>query len=132
MFADQVAPVEHMNARDTTFALVSPASQERIADYEERMGWSLPWYSTVGTEFQTDRGTTEHFKLDAYLRDGERIFLTYSTTSRGVEALGSVWTFLDLTAFGRQEEWEDTPEGRPQTPPYRWWRKRDEYEGIRA
>ena len=46
---------------------------------------------------------------------------------RGVEALGSVWTFLDLTPLGRQEEWEDTPPGRPQTPPYRWWRLHDEY-----
>jgi predicted dithiol-disulfide oxidoreductase (DUF899 family) len=65
---------------------------------------------------------------NVYLRDGERVFLTYATTGRSVEALGSVWTFLDLTPLGRQEEWEDTPPGRPQTPPYGWWRLHDEYE----
>ncbi|MBK5220048.1 MAG: DUF899 family protein [Thermoleophilia bacterium] len=54
-------------------------------------------------------------------------FLTYETRGRGVEALGSVWTFLDLTPLGHQEEWEDTPPGRPQEPPYQWWRKHDEY-----
>ncbi len=47
---------------------------------------------------------------------------------RGVEALGSTWTFLDLTPLGRQENWEDSPKGRPQTPPYEWWRRHDEYK----
>ena len=87
-----------------------------------------PGTRVVGTDFQEACGTTEYFKLDVFLRDGDRVFLTYATTGRGVEALGSVWTFLDLTPFGRQEEWEDTPAGRPQTPPYEWWRKHDEYE----
>ncbi len=54
---------------------------------------------------------------------------TYFTSGRGVEALGSVWTFLDLTPLGRQEEWEDSPNGWPQTRPYTWWRRHDEYEG---
>jgi predicted dithiol-disulfide oxidoreductase (DUF899 family) len=129
MFADQVSPVAHMNARDTTFALVSPASQVQIGAYERRMGWSIPWYTVIGEDFQEACGTTEYFALDVFIRDDEgRVFLTYATTSRGVEALGSVWTFLDLTPLGRQEEWEDTPPGRPQTPPYTWWRRHDEYE----
>lgn len=129
MFADQVSPVAHMNARDTTFALVSTASQAQIGAYERRMGWSIPWYTAIGEDFQEACGTTEYFALDVFVRDDEgRVFLTYATTSRGVEALGSVWTFLDLTPLGRQEEWEDTPPGRPQTPPYKWWRRHDEYE----
>jgi predicted dithiol-disulfide oxidoreductase (DUF899 family) len=128
MFADQVSPLAHLHARDTSFALVSPATQAQIEAYKRRMGWELPWYTTIGERFQKDRGTTEYFKLDVFLRDGDRVFLSYSTTARGVEALGSVWTFLDLTPFGRQEEWEDTPPGRPQTPPYHWWRRHDEYE----
>ena len=127
MFADQVAPVAHLNARDTSFALVSRAPQAQIQQFKDRMGWEHPWYTVVGEDFQKARGTSEYFKLDVYLRDGERVFLTYETTSRGVEALGSVWTFLDLTPLGRQEEWEDTPPGRPQTPKYGWWRKHDEY-----
>ena len=132
MFTDQISDLAHINARDTTLALVSTAPQPQIEAFKERMGWELPWYTVVGDEFQTARGTTEYFKLDVYLRDGDRVFLTYATRSRGVEALGSVWTFLDLTPFGRQEEWEDTPPGRPQGPKYRWWRYHDEYDGATA
>ena len=128
MFPDQIGHRAHINERDTTIALVSTAPQPQIEAFKRRMGWDIPWYTVVGDEFQTMRGTTEYFKLDVYLRDGDRVFLTYSTTGRGVEALGSVWTFLDLTPLGRQEEWEDTPAGRPQTPPYGWWQYHDEYE----
>jgi predicted dithiol-disulfide oxidoreductase (DUF899 family) len=128
MFTDQVSPLAHMNARDTTFVVVSRASQPEIEAYKRRMGWDIPWYTVIGDEFQEACGTTEFFALDVFLRDGDRVFLTYATGGRGVEALGSVWTFLDLTPFGRQEAWEDTPPGRPQTPPYQWWRKHDEYE----
>ena len=128
MFTDQVTPLPHLHARDVSFALVSTAPQPKIEAYKERMGWDIPWYTVVGDEFQTLRGTTEGFKLDGYIRDGERVFLTYETRNRGVEALGSVWTFLDLVPFGRQEEWEDSPEDRPQGPKYSWWRLHDEYE----
>jgi predicted dithiol-disulfide oxidoreductase (DUF899 family) len=127
MFTDQLGHLAHMNARDLTLALVSTAPQDQIAALKQRMGWTVPWYTVVGDEFQTARGTTEYFSLDVFLRDGDRVFLTYATRGRGVEALGPVWTFLDLTPLGRQEEWEDTPPGRPQSPPYQWWRKHDEY-----
>ncbi|HEX6116973.1 MAG TPA: DUF899 domain-containing protein [Solirubrobacterales bacterium] len=127
MFTDQICPLPHLHARDVSFALVSTAPQPKLQAYRERMGWEVPWYTTVGSEFQEKRGTTGYFKLDVYVRDGDRVFLTYATRSRGVEALGSVWTFLDLTPLGRQEEWEDTPPGRPQEPPYQWWRRKDEY-----
>lgn len=126
MFSDQVAPLAHLHARDVSFALVSRAPQDRINAYKQRMRWELPWY-TGTLAFQEACGTTEYFKLQCFLRDGDRVFLTYETSSRGVEALGSVWTFLDLTPFGRQEEWEDTPPGRPQEPPYQWWRAKDRY-----
>ena len=127
MFTDQVSPLAHMHARDVSFALVSTAPQPKLQAFKERMGWEIPWYTVVGDDFQTARGTTRYFKLDVYLSDSERVFLTYATKSRGVEALGSVWTFLDLTPMGRQEEWEDTPTGRPQGPKYEWWRLHDEY-----
>lgn len=132
MFTDQVGHLAHLGARDTSLALVSRAPQPQIERFKRRMGWAIPWYTVVGEDFQTARRTTEYFSLDVYLRDGERVFLTYATTGRGVEALGSVWTFLDLTPLGRQEDWEDTPPGRPQTPPYRWWRLHDEYEPSRS
>jgi predicted dithiol-disulfide oxidoreductase (DUF899 family) len=127
MFTDQVSELAHLNARDVTFALVSTAPQDQIAALQARMGWEMPWYTVVGEEFQKACGTSAYFALQVFLRDGERVFLTYETRGRGVEALGSVWTFLDLTPLGRQEEWEDTPPGRPQTPPYQWWRPHDSY-----
>ena len=127
MFADQVSELAHLNARDVTFALVSTAPQDQVAALKERMGWEMPWYTVVGEEFQKACGTSAYFALQVFLRDGERVFLTYETRGRGVEALGSVWTFLDLTPLGRQEEWEDTPPGRPHTPPYQWWRLHDSY-----
>jgi predicted dithiol-disulfide oxidoreductase (DUF899 family) len=128
MFADQISHLAHINARDTSVALVSRAPQEKIQAFKSRMGWEIPWYTVIGEDFQKERGTTEWFSLDVYVRDDERVFLTYAVTGRGVEVIGSVWTFLDLTPFGRQEEWEDTPEGRPQTPKYEWWRLHDEYD----
>jgi predicted dithiol-disulfide oxidoreductase (DUF899 family) len=70
----------------------------------------------------------ETFALSAFFRDGDAIYRTYYTTGRGVETIGPVWTLLDLTLLGRQEEWEDSPEGYPQTPPYTWWRRHDEYD----
>jgi predicted dithiol-disulfide oxidoreductase (DUF899 family) len=70
----------------------------------------------------------ETFGLSAFLRDGDSVFRTYFTTQRGVEALGTVWTLLDVTPLGRQENWEDSPAGYPQTKPYEWWRRHDEYE----
>ena len=128
MFVDQVGHPAHLHARDTSFALVSHASLAKIEDYRRRMGWSLPWFSLAGSDFNADCGVTSGFGLSVFLRDGERVDRTYFTTGRGVEALGSVWTFLDLTPLGRQETWEDTPEGRPQEPPYGWWRRHDEYD----
>ncbi|MET0305628.1 MAG: DUF899 domain-containing protein [Solirubrobacterales bacterium] len=132
MFTDQISELAHLNARDTSFALVSRAPQAQIEQYKQRMGWTVPWYTVVGEDFQEACGTTEYFALDVFLRDGDRVFLTYEARSRGVEALGSVWTFLDLTPLGRQEEWEDTPTGRPQGPPYKWWRRHDEYDSSAA
>jgi predicted dithiol-disulfide oxidoreductase (DUF899 family) len=95
------------------------------------MGWSIPWVSSAESDFNVDFGVTtdkgEMPGLSVLLRDDDQVFHTYFTTRRGLEALGSVWTFLDLTPLGRQEQWEDSPVGRPQTPPYQWWRRHDEY-----
>jgi predicted dithiol-disulfide oxidoreductase (DUF899 family) len=128
MFVDQVGHLAHLHARDTSFALVSVAPIEKIEAYRERMGWTIPWFSLAGNDFNTDCGITDGFGLSVFLRDGDHVYRTCFTSGRGVEALGSVWTFLDLTPLGRQEDWEDSPEGYPQTPRYEWWRRHDEYE----
>ena len=125
--ADQVAHPAHLNARDTTLAFVSRASQPDIERWKARMGWEqIPWY-TLTDDFDADFGVGEWHGTNAFVRDGERIFRTYFVESRGDEAMGSTWSYLDITALGRQEEWEDSPEGYPQTPPYRWWSLHDDY-----
>jgi predicted dithiol-disulfide oxidoreductase (DUF899 family) len=142
MFVDQIGHPAHLHARDTSFALVSRAPLAKIAAYQKRMGWTIPWMSSFRTDFNVDFGVGpetpqagvyqdgESFGLSVFLRDGDSVFRTYFTTHRGVEALGSVWTFLDLTPLGRQESWEDSPAGYPQTKPYEWWRRHDEYEDV--
>jgi predicted dithiol-disulfide oxidoreductase (DUF899 family) len=126
MMADQVVHLAHLNARDTTLAYVSRAPQPDIQRWKARMGWERPWY-TITDSFDADFGVDEWHGTNAFLREGDRVFRTYFIDSRGDEALGSVWSYLDMTALGRQEEWEDSPEGYPQTEPYGWWRLHDEY-----
>ena len=127
MVADQVAHVAHLNARDTTFAFASRAPQPEIERLKARMGWEMPWY-TITDGFDLDFGVDEWHGTNAFIRDGDRVFRTYFVDSRGDEAMGGTWAYLDITALGRQEEWEDSPEGYPQTPPYTWWNWHDEYD----
>jgi predicted dithiol-disulfide oxidoreductase (DUF899 family) len=126
MLADQVAHLSHLNARDTTLAFVSRAPQDAIARLQKRMGWDFPWY-TLTDSFDADFGVDEWHGTNAFLRDGHAVFRTYFVDNRGDEAMGSTWSYLDITALGRQEDWEDSPAGYPQTKPYQWWRRHDEY-----
>jgi predicted dithiol-disulfide oxidoreductase (DUF899 family) len=124
--ADQVAHLAHLNARDTTLAFVSRASQPKIERLKARMGWDIPWY-TLTDDFDKDFGVDEWHGTNAFLRDGNDVFRTYFINLRGDEAMGTTWAYLDITALGRQEQWEDSPEGYPRTPPYEWWHRHDEY-----
>ena len=126
--ADQVAHPAHLNARDTTLAFVSRAPQAEIRGLKERMGWELiPWYGLTD-EFDKDHDVHEWHGTNAFYRDDEdRIFRTYFIDARGDEPMGGTWAYLDITALGRQEDWEDSPEGYPQTAPYQWWNLHDEY-----
>jgi predicted dithiol-disulfide oxidoreductase (DUF899 family) len=132
MFVDNLGHLAHLHARDTSFALVSLAPLQNIERYRQRMGWTVPWYSSAESDFNRDFGIStdddERFGLSVFLRDGDSVFRTYFTDRRGVEALGTSWTLLDVTPLGRQETWEDSPDGYPQTEPYVWWRRHDEYE----
>jgi predicted dithiol-disulfide oxidoreductase (DUF899 family) len=127
LVADQVAHPAHLNARDTTLAFVSRAPQADIQGLKERMGWeAIPWY-TLTDDFDADFGVDEWHGTNAFIQQDDRIFRTYFLNDRGDEAMGSTWSYLDITALGRQEEWEDSPEGYPQTPAYRWWNYHDAY-----
>jgi predicted dithiol-disulfide oxidoreductase (DUF899 family) len=125
--ADQVAHPAHLSGRDTALAFVSRAPQAEIQGLKERMGWThIPWYE-ITDDFDTDFGVREWHGTNAFIREGDRIFRTYFIDNRGDEHMGSTWSYLDITALGRQEEWEDSPEGYPQTPPYQWWNYHDAY-----
>jgi predicted dithiol-disulfide oxidoreductase (DUF899 family) len=128
-FVDNLGHPAHLNARDTTFALTSRAPQDEIRAHKERMEWDVPWFTVLNEDFSRDVGVDTGFGLSVFIRDDEdNVFRSYFITHRGVEALGPHWSLLDLTPYGRQEEWEDSPPGTPQTPPYQWWRLHDEYE----
>src|ERR1700722_2217186 len=125
--ADQVAHPAHINARDTTLAYVSRAPQADIARLKTRMGWErIPWY-TITDSFDKDFGVDEWHGHNVFFRDGDNVFRTYFINSRGDEAMGSTWNYLDATPLGRQEECEDSPAGNPQTKPYEWWNWHDNY-----
>jgi predicted dithiol-disulfide oxidoreductase (DUF899 family) len=131
MHADHVGNLAHLHARATTFAFVSRAPQPDIARLKERMGWTMPWY-TITDSFDADFGVDEWAGTNAFIRDGRRVFRTYFITARGGEPLGNTWGYLDMTALGRQESWEDSPPGHPQGPPYEWWRRHNEYDNAPA
>jgi predicted dithiol-disulfide oxidoreductase (DUF899 family) len=125
--ADQVSNPAHLHARDTTLVYASRAPQADIARLKGRMGWMrIPWY-TITDSFDADFGVDEWHGHNAFIRDGDRIFRTYLINSRGDEAMGTVWSYLDMTALGRQEVWENSPEGYPQSRPYKWWNWNDSY-----
>jgi predicted dithiol-disulfide oxidoreductase (DUF899 family) len=142
-FLDQIGHLAHLHARDTTFAAVSRGPIDQIEAFKARMGWTFPWYSSHGSDFNYDfhvsfdesRAAIEYnyrdkaeietagmpigewdqpfdlHGLSVFLRDGDRVFHTYSAYARGTDNLGFISDFLDLTPLGRQEAWEE-PKGR--------------------
>ena len=126
LMADHVGNLAHLNARDTTFLYASRAPQAELARVKARMGWDVPWY-TITDDFDVDFGVDQWHGTNAFIRDGDRVFRTYFINNRGDEVFVNTWSLLDMTALGRQETWEDSPEGYPQTKPYEWWDWHDEY-----
>ena len=128
--ADQFGHIAHFHARDTSFCLVSRAPFKNIEKYRKRMGWTYPWYSSEGSDFNADLGLTtekyEMYGLSVFIHDDKDVYRTYFTNGRGVEGL-NIWTFLDLTPLGRQELWEESSAGGARTKPAGWWRRHDEY-----
>jgi predicted dithiol-disulfide oxidoreductase (DUF899 family) len=123
LYTSQVGELSYINSRDTTYATFCQGPYKESARYREFMGWQMPWYSAQESLGQLLVGRQiNHFYLICYLRQGERVFETYWTTGRGVEAMDYSWALLDRTAYGRQESWEDSPVGSPQ----RWGRNTPE------
>jgi predicted dithiol-disulfide oxidoreductase (DUF899 family) len=138
---DELAPgvLRHLASRDTSFAGISRAPYDKLTAYKAARGWDFAWYSSYGSDFNYDFDATvdasvkpavynyraqppggdgadgEVPGLSCFLRDGDRVFHTYSTWARGTDQLGNSYTLLDLTAFGRSEEWEE-PKGRVTRP----------------
>lgn len=131
LFIDNMGHPAHREARDLSFAAVSLAPVANLQAYKQRLGWDIAWVSSAGTDFNKDFGVTtpeeEDHGLSIFIRDGEKIYRTYFTTARGLEMVGTNWSFLDLTPLGRQELWEDSPPGVAQSEPFQWWRRHDEY-----
>ena len=145
--------IAHLNARDTTLAYVSRAPYAKIARYKDKRGWTFPWYSSHGSDFNYDFHVTldpavapveynyrdldelgpdwhgwtgEMHGISAFLRRGGRIFHTYPSYARGTDMVNSTYQWLDLTARGRHEDWEQPP-GRSDGPLLSWLRHHDRY-----
>ena len=134
LMADHIGNLAHLNARDTTLVYASRGSQADIERVKARMGWNIPWYTIIpGADgaYDVDFGVDEWHGTNVFIRlsdeAGDRVFRTYFINNRGDEVFVNTWNFLDMTALGRQETWEDSPEGYPQTKPYEWWCWHDEY-----
>jgi predicted dithiol-disulfide oxidoreductase (DUF899 family) len=124
MQTDSVGELAHLWARDTSFVLVSRAPLAKLEPFKARMGWTFPWYSSFGSDFNWDyEVTTEQGEspgVSAFIRDGDDIFHTYSIFDRGGEIFKNFYNYLDITFLGRQEEQLEHP--------WDWWRFKDRYE----
>ncbi|MGV0789548.1 DUF899 family protein [Mycolicibacterium sp. XJ2] len=115
--ASQVTELSYLHSRDITYAVLCQGPYDESRSYRDFMGWEMPWYSAQGSLETLLVGRQKNLMhLVCYLRDGDRVFETYWTTRRGVEAMDFSLALMDLTAYGRQEEWEDSPPGWPIYP----------------
>lgn len=153
LIIDNVGHLSHLHARGTSLVAILRAPFEKLATYKRRMGWTIPWYSSYGSDFNYDFHVTldpavapveynyqrqseapdgvewpiEGHGVSAFLRVGDRVFQTYSSYARGGDLLIGTYSWLDLTALGRQEDWEQPP-GRSDGPSFSWLRRHDEYD----
>jgi predicted dithiol-disulfide oxidoreductase (DUF899 family) len=117
-FTNNVTALPTLAENGVSWVTVSNMPLAQIEAYAARKGWTVPFVSSHGTTFAADCGSVDGFMLTVFFRDGDQIFRTYNTTARGVDRLLFVNNILDLTPYGRQEDWEDSPAGWPQHPTY--------------
>jgi predicted dithiol-disulfide oxidoreductase (DUF899 family) len=119
-FTNNVTDLAGLNHRGISWVTVSNMPLAQIQAYKKQQGWTMPFVSSRGTSFADDCGAGGGFMLSVFLRDGDDIYRTYNTTSRGVDRLKFDHNIFDITPYGRQESWEDSPDGWPQRPTYTW------------
>ncbi|HEY1745304.1 MAG TPA: DUF899 family protein [Xanthobacteraceae bacterium] len=125
LYTAQVRELSFIHSRDVTYATFCQGPYEESARYRDFMGWPMPWYTVGRQSLETllIGRKVGMMHIVCYLRQGSKVFETYWTTRRGVEVMGNSYPLLDLTVYGRQEAWEDSPSGWPQRPkdahPYR-------------
>jgi predicted dithiol-disulfide oxidoreductase (DUF899 family) len=117
-FTNNVADLDTLRDTGITFVTVSNMPLDQLQAYKDQMGWTVPFVSSRDNGFADATGAGHLFRLTVFLRHGDEVYLTYSTTARGVDRLLFSNNVLDLTPYGRQEDWEDSPPGWPQHPTY--------------
>lgn len=122
-FSSQFTRLEFLAAYDARFVVVTQGEIDAALAYREKVGNRMPWYSTAGSSFGADVGAPPGggFAINVFLRDGDTVYRTWHTTDRGLEQLSHTFGLIDTLPYGRQEEWQDSPAGWPQSPAYSRW-----------
>lgn len=122
-FTSQFTRLEFLEPYDARFVIVTQGPIDEALAYRDRVGNRMEWYSTAGSPFgaDVDAPAGGGFALNVFLRDGDTVYRTWSTTSRGVEQVAHTFPLIDVLPLGRQEEWQDSPAGWPQGPTYAGW-----------
>jgi predicted dithiol-disulfide oxidoreductase (DUF899 family) len=122
-FTSQFTRPEFLEAYDARFVIVTQGPIDEALAYKARVGNKMTWFSSAHSSFGADMGAPAGggFQVNVFLRVGDTAYRTYNTQGRGVEQLAHTFPLIDLLPFGRQEEWQDSPEGWPQSPTYSRW-----------
>lgn len=122
-FASQFTRLDALDNWDARFVVVTNGPVDEIAAYKRRVGNPMAWYSSADSPFGADVGAPPDggFAVNVFLRDGDVVYRTWQTSDRGVEQLGYLFGLLDVLPYGRQEQWQDSPDGWPQSPTYSRW-----------
>jgi predicted dithiol-disulfide oxidoreductase (DUF899 family) len=122
-FTSQFTRLEFLDGWDARFVIVTQGPIDEALAYKAKVGNKMEWYSTANSPFGDDMGAPlgGGFQVNVFLRDGDTVYRTYNTQGRGTEQLGYTFGLIDLLPYGRQEEWQDSPDGWPQSPTYSRW-----------
>ncbi|MEP1126479.1 MAG: DUF899 family protein [Ilumatobacter sp.] len=128
-FTSQFTRLEFLDAYDARFVIVTPGPIDEALDYRQRVGNQMTWYSTADSTFGADMGAPlgGGFQINVFLRDEDTVYRTYNTQGRGTEQLGHTFGLIDILPYGRQEDWQDVPDGWPQAPTYSHWPDSEEF-----